>query len=77
MIKYTPFWDTLDKSTESTYTLIHKYNISSATVSRLKNNKGISTSTINDLCKILHCRVEDILVYEDEHKIILLKLVER
>ena len=77
MIKYTPFCDTLDKSTESTYTLVHKHNISSATVSRLKNNKGISTSTINDLCEILHCRVEDILVYEDERKIILLKLVER
>ena len=66
MIKYTPFWETLSKSNESTYTLIHKHNISSSTISRLKNNQGISTMKINDLCKILHCRVEDILVYEED-----------
>ena len=64
MIKYTPFWETLKKRGESTYTLIHHHNISSATIDRLRNNKGISTLKIDDLCRILHCRVEDILVYE-------------
>lgn len=67
MIVYTPFWDTLRKSEESTYTLIHIHNISSATIDRIRHNKGISTLKINDLCRILHCRVEDILLYvEDE-----------
>lgn len=63
LIKYTPFWETLKKSKESTYTLIHKYNISSATIDRLRKNQGISTMKIDDLCKILDCRVEDIIVY--------------
>lgn len=66
MIKYTPFWETLKKSNESTYTLINKYGISSATIDRLRKNKGISTMKIDDLCKILNCRVEDIIVFESD-----------
>lgn len=68
MIVYTPFWDTLKKSNENTYTLVNVHKISSATIDRLRHNKGISTLKINDLCRILHCHVEDILLYiEDEN----------
>ena len=72
MISYEPFWQTLRAKNESTYTLINKYHVSSATIDRLRNNKGISTLTINDLCRILHCRVEDIIEYkesDDEYKL--------
>ncbi len=65
MISYEPFWRTLREKNESTYTLINKYRISSATIDRLRNNKGISTLTINDLCRILHCKVEDIIEYKE------------
>lgn len=65
MISYEPFWRTLHEKNESTYTLINKYRISSATIDRLRNNKGISTLTINDLCRILHCKVEDIIEYKE------------
>ena len=72
MIVYTPFWTTLKKSNETTYTLIEKHKISSATIDKLRHNKGISTLKINDLCRILHCKVEDILMYvEDENDQIL------
>lgn len=63
MISFTPFWKTLKDSGKTTYTLINKYDISSATISRLRNNKGITPVTVNDLCKILECRVEDILEF--------------
>lgn len=63
MIDYTPFWNTLKESNENWYTLTKKHNISSGTMSRLKNNKDISTRTINDLCRIRDCHVEDILRY--------------
>lgn len=66
MIKYTPFWETLKKSNESTYTLINKHNISSATIDRLRKNQGISTVKIDDLCRILKCDVENIIVYEKD-----------
>ncbi len=65
MIVYDPFWATLKKRGESTYTLIHKYGISSATIDRIRNGKGITTQKVNDLCLILHCRVEDILEYRE------------
>lgn len=71
MIKYTPFWRTLKERGESTYTLIKNHNISSATIDRLRKNKGISTMKIDDLCRILHCRVEDIIVYEEDEYLIL------
>lgn len=63
MIVYSPFWQTLAKSKESTYTLIKKYHISSSTIDKLRNNKPITTTTINDLCRILNCNVEHILEY--------------
>ena len=66
MITYTPFWKTLKEKGESTYTLIEKYGISSATIDRLRNGKGISTAKINDLCKILNCAVSDIIEYEPD-----------
>lgn len=66
MITYTPFWKTLKEKGESTYTLIEKYGISSATIDRLRNGKGISTAKINDLCKILNCTISDIIEYEPD-----------
>ena len=63
MISYTPFWDTLKKSPESTYTLITRHHISSSTIDKLRKNKPITTTTINDLCRILGCRVDEIMIY--------------
>ena len=63
MISYNPFWVTLRASGESTYTLIKNYHISSSTIDKLRKNKPLNTTTINDLCRILSCRVEDILEY--------------
>jgi DNA-binding Xre family transcriptional regulator len=64
MISYKPFWDTLAKSGESTYSLINKHNISSATIDRLRKGLGISTLKIDDLCRILKCEVKDIIEYQ-------------
>ena len=63
MICYTPFWNTLANSRETTYSLINKYRKSSSTIDKLRKNKPITTTTINDLCRILDCSVEQILEY--------------
>lgn len=63
MISYEPFFSTIKGKEMTAYRLIKDYNISSSLIDRLKHNKPISTVTLNDLCKILDCRVEDIMVY--------------
>lgn len=63
MITYKPFYNTLKIKNMSTYKLINQYNISRSLLDRLKHDKPISTTTLNDLCKILNCKVEDILEY--------------
>ena len=42
---------------------IKKYKISPAQITRLKRNESVSTHTIETFCKILNCRVEDIMKY--------------
>ena len=63
MISYAPFYKTLKQKGVSTYKLINTYGMSRSLLDRLKHNKPISTVTLNDLCCILDCKVEDILVY--------------
>lgn len=63
MISYAPFYATLAQKNMSTYKLIKHHNISTSLLDRLRHNKPISTTTLNDLCRILSCRVEDVLEY--------------
>ena len=66
LIVYDPFWKTLKDRGESTYTLINRHGISSATIDRMRKGGGISTQKIDDLCRILDCQVEDIIQYTKE-----------
>lgn len=63
MIDYSPFWNTLSNSTETTYSLINTHHISSAIIDKLRKNKPMNTTTLNDLCRILNCRLQDIAQY--------------
>ena len=63
MIDYTPFWNTLKNSNESTYTLINNHRISSAIIDKLRKNKPMNTTTLNDLCRIFDCQLQDIAQY--------------
>ncbi len=47
----------------TTYALIRDYSFSRGTLDSLKQNRNISTATLNDLCRILSCQVEDVLRY--------------
>ena len=66
MIIYEPFWQTLKRSGESTYSLINRHGISSSTINRLRKNQPINTTTIDDICSALGCPVEDVLRYLPE-----------
>ena len=72
MLIYTPFWETLAHSGETTYTLIKNHHISSSTIDKLRKNKPLTTTTLNELCRILKCNIEDIARYvpsEEDQKL--------
>ena len=68
MISYKPFYETLAKKRISTYKLINQFGVSRSLLDRLKHDKPISTTTINDLCTFLDCNVEDVLIYIKDEK---------
>ena len=69
MISYDILWKTMEKKGVTQYTLIKKYGISPAQITRLKRNESVSTHTIEMFCKILKCNVENVMTYiEDEEK---------
>lgn len=59
MIIYDRLWETLKKKGISQYNLVTDYNISKSLLQRLRNNEGISTHSINMLCNILDCQIQD------------------
>ena len=66
MITYAPFYQTIKKKGITTYKLVNAYGVSRSLLDRLKHNKPISTVTLDDLCKICGCKVEDVLEYVEE-----------
>jgi putative transcriptional regulator len=68
MIDYSPFWKTLNNSKETTYTLRENYNVSPKTLTKMRHNQYLSLRTIEDLCKILDCDIDDIVRYISKNK---------
>ena len=70
MISYNRLWETMEKRKISQYRLIKEFGLSSGQMSRLKKNTYVSTHTLETLCRILDCRIEDVMEvsFEDEKK---------
>ena len=64
MISYEPFWATMEEKGFTSYQLIYYWQISSNTLRRMRHNEAISSNTLNELCLILDCSVEDIIRFE-------------
>lgn len=63
MIVFDPLWETMKRRGISQYTLIKKYGVSTGTLDALRKNRSITLNTLNDLCRILQCPVEDVIRY--------------
>lgn len=61
MISYEPLWNTMEEKGISQYNLIKEHNFSSGQLSRIRSNNNISTHTMDKLCGILDCDVQDIV----------------
>ena len=66
MIKFDKLWVTMKEKGVSTYWLREKCGIDRKTIRRLKENDNIETKTLNKLCTVLECRLEDIAEYVKE-----------
>lgn len=63
MIVYDRLWETMKKKNISQYHLIKYCKVSAGQIGRLKKNNFVSTHTIDMLCRILDCKVEEIMKY--------------
>ena len=63
MIKYDRFFATLKQKGISQNKLMRDYEVDPAQLHRLRKNMVIKTITVDNLCRILDCRVEDIMEY--------------
>ena len=72
MIRYDKLWETMKERGISQYKLIKDYNISRGTLDKLRKNSCVTTYTLEALCKILGCNIEDIVEYipDDENNAI-------
>ncbi len=63
MIKFDKLWATMEEKKMSTYVLRERCGIDSKTIRRLRANDNIETKTLNKLCEVLECKLEDIAEY--------------
>lgn len=63
MIVFDKLWITMKEKNISQYKLIKEYGISTGQLDRLRKNENVNTYTLNLLCEILDCKLEDIAEY--------------
>lgn len=61
MISYAPLWRTLSERGITQYQLINQYGVSTGTLDALRKNKSVTLNTIQDLCNILSCPIQDVV----------------
>ena len=63
MIVFDKLWSVMEEKGVSTYQLREKCGIDSKTIRRLRANDNMETKTLNKLCMVLDCHLEDIAEY--------------
>ena len=64
MISFRPFRELIKERNISTYYLRNKsgpYNLDSKTIARVMKDESVSTNTVDALCQIFNCKLEDIM----------------
>ena len=63
MIRFDRLWKTMEQKQITTYQLREQCGIDSKTIRRLRANENMETKTLNKLCTVLQCSLEDIAEY--------------
>lgn len=69
MIVYDSLWETMKRRNISQYDLYTHYNVGRSQIHRLRKNQNVEVNTIDRLCNILHCSVEDIMTHVDDDNV--------
>ncbi len=64
MIVFDKLFKTMKKKGVSQYDLIKKYGISTGQLDRVRKNKNITAHTLDMLCSILGCKLEEIAEFK-------------
>lgn len=68
MICFDRLWRTMQKKGISQYRLAREFGVSNGQLDRLRKNENVSTYTLDKLCDILDCRLEDIAEFQRNKK---------
>ena len=66
MIVYDRLWETMRQRGMTQYKLIKEYGFSTGQLDRIRKGENINMYTLDTLCRILECRVEDVIEYKKE-----------
>lgn len=66
MMDFSPLWQTMKDKNVSCYALINKYGFSRGLLDKLKHNRNVTLQTVERLCVILDCNVQDIVIYKKD-----------
>ena len=66
MIVYDKLWETMKQKKVTQYQLIKKHGFSTGQLDRLRKNENVNSYTLNTLCEILDCTLEDIAEYKKD-----------
>lgn len=61
MIKFDRLWVTMEKKGVTQYDLYTHHNVNRSLLDRLRHNQNVEMNTIDKLCNVLGCNVEDIM----------------
>ena len=65
MIVFDRLWATMKEKGVSQYKLIKEYKISTGQLDRLRKNENVNIYTLDQLCRILNCSLDDIAEYRE------------
>jgi len=68
MISYEPLFTTMKRKKVSSYELIVKRGFSKSIYYSIKKGNSCSTNTIDMLCKLLDCSVNEVMEYVPDEK---------
>lgn len=66
MISYKPLWKTLIDRDMKKMDLVADDTLSRGTLAKMGKNEKVSLDVIERICRKLHCKIEDVIVYDDE-----------